>query len=420
MKWRNIIITIVVLGAAGATTWWALQPQPMGVDLATIKRGNLIEIISDEGVVKIKDTYQISTPIGGDVKRIPFKVGDFVEQGKIVATITPQKSAFLDERSLLEAQASVKTSEAALNAAKTAIDSAKSELSYWQNEVIRVEKLLERGLITEQAAEQARLQLKRATSNLKSAKSNLELQQHQLEQAKAHLIEPNGVGYNPTKYNIKAPISGQILEIANESSRSLPAGSHLLTIGNPQNLEVVVELLSSDAVRIKKGANATISNWGKSDILKAKVTLIEPIGFTKISALGIEEQRVNVHLEILSDPKIWSELGHLYRVFVSIEAQRADDVVLVPNSALFRNNDKWSVFIDEEGLAKLRHLDLGLQNSQYAQALNNIKSGEKVILHPSDNIGDGTMCPGPKYPYVSFHKVNIVGVLLIQSSLTDM
>lgn len=391
MKWRSIIIAIVVVGASGAGMWWAFKPQPIGVDIATIKRGSLIETISDEGVVKIKDTYQISTPLGGDIERIPFRVGDFVEQGEIIATITPQKSAFLDERSLLEAEAAVKTSEAALKAANSNIDGAQSELTYWQNEVARTDKLLERSLITEQAAEQTNLQLDRAITNLESAKSNLELQQRRLEQAQAHLLEPNGIGTRTIKYSIKAPVFGQILEIANESSRSLPAGAHLLTIGNPQNLEVVVELLSSDAVRINKGANATIDGWGKDIILQAMVTLVEPIGFTKISALGIEEQRVNVHLEILSDPKIWAELGHLYRVFVSIEAQRMDDVLLVPNAALFRYDNKWSVFIAKDNLAKLRHLELGLQNSQYSAVENNINESDMVILHPSDKIIDGVM-----------------------------
>ncbi len=255
--------------------------------------------------------------------------------------------------------------------------------------MVRSKKLFERGLITKQAAEQTRLQLDRANTNLANAKSNLELRQRQLEQAQVRLFNPNGSGYNMTKYSIKAPVSGQILEIANESTRSLPAGAHLLTIGNPRNLEVVVELLSTDAIKLNKGAKATITGWGKDEILDARVINIEPIGFTKISALGIEEQRVNVHLEILSDAKIWSGLGHLYRVFVSIEVQRAQNVLLIPSAALFRSNNEWSVFTIEGDKAKLHQLKLGIQNTSFAEALNDINEGDRVVLHPNDKIVDG-------------------------------
>ena len=391
MTLRRIIIIILIVLAVGAGLYYSFLPHPIGVDLATIKRGTIIESVKDEGVVKIKDTYQISTPIGGDVLRIPYRVGDFVEQGKIVASITPQKSSFLDQRTLLEAQAAVKTSEAALIAANTNIKAAQSELEFLQNEMIRSEKLLERGLITKQAAEQTRLQLDRANTNLLNAKSNLKLRQRQLEQAQVRLFNPNGSDYNMTKYNIKTPVSGQILEIANESTRSLPAGAHLLTIGNPHNLEVVVELLSTDAIRIDKGASASITGWGKDKILDARVINIEPIGFTKISALGIEEQRVNVHLEILSDAKIWSGLGHLYRVFVSIEVQRAENVLLIPSAALFRYNNEWSVFSIEGDKAKLHQLKLGIQNASFAEALNDINEGGRVVLHPNDKIVDGAL-----------------------------
>ncbi len=391
MKWRSLIIGVIILGAIIGAIWWAFQPHPIGVDVANIKRGTLILTVDDEGIANIKDTYQISTPIGGDIERIPFTIGDFVEQGRIVATITPQKSPFLDERSLMEAQAGVKTAQAALKTAQTSIEGAKSEVLYWQNEEARTKKLLERGLVTKQTAEQIRLNLDRATTNLESAESNLELRQRQLEQAQAHLLEPNGAGTRTMKYYVKAPISGKILQIANDSARSLPAGTHLLTIGNPRNLEIVVDILSTDAVKIKTGAPATIEKWGKEDVLEARVILIEPIGFTKISALGIEEQRVKVHLEILSDWMVWQSLGHLYRVFVRIEEKKVEKAILVPSAALFRNDDKWAVFIMEGETAKLRQIDLGTKTASFAQAINNINEGEKVILHPSDNITDGAL-----------------------------
>lgn len=391
MKLRTVLIAIAVVVAAGAGIWWAYQPQPIGVDLATIGKGTLVVTVDDEGTARIKDTYQISTPIGGSVERIPFGVGDLIEKNQIVATIVPQLSGFLDERSLAAAEAAVKAAEAAVASAQADIGGAQSQVNYWQGEVARSDQLLARGLTTQQAADQAQFQLKTATATLTNAEANLELRKRQMEQAQAQLVEPDKSEARTIKYQVRAPIAAQVLEVSNESARNLPAGSPLLTIGDPRNLEIVVDLLSTDAVKIVAGSPATIDGWGGGTVLKASVRRVEPVGFTKVSALGIEEQRVRVHLNIESPKQEWTGLGHMYRVFVHIQTEKKDDAVLVPIAALFRSDDKWSLYADENGVARLKTVTIGARNDTVAEVLNGVTTGTRVVLHPSDRIADGSL-----------------------------
>lgn len=394
MGWRRIAMIAAIVLAIGAGFWWSFAPQPAAVDLAAAERGTLIVTIDDEGVVQIRDTYQISMPIGGDVQRIPLHVGDRVEAGMVVASIVPQLSGFLDERSRAEAEAAVRTAEASVMSAQTDVSGAESEFAYWQSEWDRTQRLLDRGLTTLQAAEQTRLQLDRAEVAIESAKTLLELRQRQLEQAEARLIEPDSAERLDRRFDLEAPASGHVLEVANESARSLPSGAPLLTIGDPNNLEVVVDLLSEDAVRIKAtggGAPAWIDAWGGDTELVAQVRQIEPMGFTKVSALGVEEQRVRVHLDILSDPAEWENLGHLYRVFVRIQAERIDDAVLAPTAALFRDGEDWALYAVVDGTAELRRIEIGARDARFAEVISGIGEGDKVILHPTDTIEDGKL-----------------------------
>lgn len=394
MGWRRIAIiaVIAIVGAGGL--WWAFTPQPIPVDLETVERGTLIVTIDDEGVARVRETYEISMPIGGDVQRLPLEVGDRVEAGTIVASIVPQLSGFLDERSRAEAEAAVRTAEAAASSAETEIAGAGAELAYWETEVDRANRLLERGLTTQQAAEQAQLELERAKVRLSNARSLSELRQRQLEQAQVRLMEPTEESQPTRRLDVEAPAAGEVLEVSNASARSLPAGAPLLTIGDPRDLEIVVDLLSEDAVRIRgqqTGAPARISNWGGDRDLEARVHQIEPIGFTKISALGVEEQRVRVHLDILEDPEVWRELGHLYQVFVRIQVERVDDAVLAPNSALFRLEEDWALYAVAEGRAQVRVVEIGVRDARFAEVKSGLEAGEQVIVHPSDRVADGVL-----------------------------
>ncbi|MBU2485846.1 MAG: HlyD family efflux transporter periplasmic adaptor subunit [Alphaproteobacteria bacterium] len=390
MKWRNIILTIVIVALVGLGGAWAFRPQPLGVDLAEITSGTLSVTVGDEGVAQIKDTYEVSTPLGGDVERIPFTVGDLIREGQVVATIVPQLSSFLDERSRAEAEAAVKAAEAAVASARTDIDAAKNAVAFQKAELERTMHLRERGLVTEQVAEQVQFELDRRQSALTNAEASLDLRQRQLEQAEVRLIEPTSMDRRTIQFEVKAPADGQVLEIANENARALPAGSKLMTIGDPHNLDILVDLVSSDAVRVEAGDRATIEGWGGDTVLEARVRRVEPIGFTKVSALGIEEQRVRVRLDLTSPPELWRSLGHLYRVFAEIEVERYDIATLVPTSALFRSNNDWACYVAEGEVARLKTLTLGARDNGFAVVEVGLEPGERVIVHPSDQIVDGS------------------------------
>lgn len=391
MKIRNIVISILVVGALGAGGWWALQPQPVGVDLAEVKTGTLVTRVSEEGTAQVRDIYHISTPVGGEVMRIPLAVGDHVERDQVVARIVPQLSGFLDQRTLAQAEAAVGAAEAAVSSAQTQIEAAEKEVSFWQTEVERTQRLFERGLATQQALAQAQFSLEQKQLALEAAKALLGVRSKQLDQARAQLVEPNGNGERSVTYEVRTPVAGQVLAIENESTRSLLAGTPLMTVGNPRNLEIVADLLSTDAVQVKAGAPAIVDGWGRDVPLDAVVRRIEPVGFTKVSALGIEEQRVRLHLDITTDPEVWHSLGHMYRVMVHIETARAEDAILVPISAMFREGNAWSVFVATAGVAHLKAIEVGLRDETQAQVLSGLTSGEKVIVHPSDQIAEGSM-----------------------------
>lgn len=392
MKWGRIaVIGVLVLAAAGGL-WWAFAPQPLAVDMVEVARGDLLITVDEEGLAKVRDVYQISAPVGGDLLRIPVKVGDAVAAGAVVATIMPQESALLDPRSRAEAEAAVRAAEDAVLSARSDLTIARSEQDYWQTEVTRKEQLLAKGVATLQAVEQAGLELTRRRSLVANAEAAVEMRQHQLEQAGARLAQSDPAApAGNARRDVLAPVAGEVLSITNQSGRSVMAGTPLMEIGQPDDLEIVVDLLSADAVRIEEGAPAAISGWGGPQELAARVRRIEPTGFTKVSALGVEEQRVLVHLDLLDPPEKRPRLGHLYRVFVRIEAQRVEDAVLVPTSALFRTDNEWSTFVVANGTARLRQIGIGARNADMAEVVGGIEAGASVVVHPSDQLADGSL-----------------------------
>ncbi|HEY8593965.1 MAG TPA: HlyD family efflux transporter periplasmic adaptor subunit [Devosiaceae bacterium] len=391
MKLRNIAAIVVLGAAAAAALWWAFSPRPVAVDLARIARGTLVVTVDEEGVARIRETYVISTPMAGDVQRIPLKVGDRVTRDMVVATVAPARSAFLDERSRAEAEAAVRTAEAAVVSARTDIAGAKAEQSFWQGELNRTEQLLQRGFTTQKLADQVQFELQRRNVNLATAEAMLDLRERELDQARARLLEPDALEQRSERFDVRSPASGEVLQVDNEGTRTLAAGVPLMTIGDPSNLEVVVDLLSADAVRVRTGAPASIERWGGDPVLVAQVARIEPIGFTKVSALGVEEQRVRVHLDILSAPQVWKGLGHNYRVFARIEVTKVPDALLVPNAALFRDGNNWAVLVASDGVAHLRDIVLGARDASHAEVTKGLSEGEAVILHPNDQLTEGSL-----------------------------
>jgi HlyD family secretion protein len=390
MKLGTIIVIGVAVVGLGAGLWWAFAPRPVGVDLAAVEVGDLVVNVSEEGVARIRDVFEISAPVSGQLLRLPVKAGDSVVAGQAVATILPQESALLDARSLAEARAVVSAAEDAVLSAESDLKIAESERNFAKADVERKERLLERGVATLLQVEQVRLELARREALLASAAVAVEMRRHQLEQAQARLAG-DGLSGDSARRDVLAPQTGQVLRIVNESSRMIAAGTPIMEMGDPAEIEIVVDLLSADAVRIAVGAPAVISNWGGDRDLVAEVVSIEPIAFTKVSALGVEEQRVSVHLDLRDPVDGTRRPGHLYRVLAAIEAQRVAGATLVPTSALFRNGGDWSVFRVEDGKALLTPIGIAARNSNWAAVSEGLAAGASVIVHPSDLIADGTL-----------------------------
>ena len=392
-KLRNMIWPVVFLAIIAALFFWAFQPQPVPVDIAEISTGTLEVTIDEEGVTRIREIYAVSAPVPGRMLRSPLEVGDVVEGGKtIVAIIEPEAPPFLDARARQAAEAGVSGAQAGLSLARAERGRVQAELDYWRAEHDRAAVLARRNTISAQALDRARMEMEIRRANLATAEANIGVREQEFNRAQAALIGPEELpSEQPSNccVNVAAPTSGSVLRILTESQQVIAPGQPLVEIGDPHDLEIVTDLLSRDAVKVAPDMIAAIERWGGDVPLKARVTRVDPAGFMKVSALGIDEQRVNVVLEIESPPRDWSGLGHDYRVFVRIRAWAADDIPLVPLGARFRTGDEWTVYRAVDGTAMLTPVTIGRHNSRTAQILEGLEIGDGVILHPSDRIGDG-------------------------------
>ncbi len=394
---RNIVIGALVVAGIGVAAWQISQPQYIPVDIATVEKGVLEVTVNADGMTRIKDVFEVSAPVSGQVLRSPVKIGDTVVGGEtVVARIEPGEPAFLDERARKQAEATVAQAQAALVLSEANLRAAEADMNNAQRQLDRIVELHERGTASDAQLEQAEVALDVAAAQFDSALANKAMRESELEAAQAVLIEPNTQD-RPAEpgpdccISITAPISGQVLGITNESARMVQAGTPLLTIGPPNDLEITVDLLSTDAVRIAPGAKAYVERWGGKDALEAVVRKIEPAAYTKISALGIEEQRVRVLLDFVTPPEDRPALGHNFRVYLRIVEWRGEDALRVPISALFRDDGDWAVFTIEGETARLRPVEVGRRNTEFAEVLSGLQPGDKVITHPSDRVADGVL-----------------------------
>ena len=380
-----VILVVVLIGLS-------LQPQPVGVDVARIDRGDLLVTIDDEGQTRLKDVYVVSAPVAGQVRRIDIEAGDTVTAGDtILALFEPSDPIMLNLRSRTEAEAFVKSAEAAVGLAEAEQARAQAQLDYDRAELKRAQPLAERGTISQATLDQRQLSVKTAQAQLAQATANLRKTEADLESARATLItsQDSENGDSRDLIQVRAPISGRVLRVLQKSEGVLAAGTALMELGNPAELEIVVDLLSTDAVKIKPGDRVIVDDWGGDTPLEGKVRLVEPFGFTKISALGIEEQRVNVVIDLISSQTEWQNLGHGYRVETRVVTEDRRNVLNVPIGALFRSGDQWAVFVDDDGTARLTEITLGQRNTLNAEITGGLNEGDMVILHPSDAITDG-------------------------------
>jgi HlyD family secretion protein len=367
------------------------SPSPQPVDLASAVRGDMAVTVSSEGKTRVKQEYAITAPLGGRLLRVLLKAGDQVTANEtLIATIEPPPPQFNDVRSQTEIQAKVHAAESALAQAKVELERTRSQLEFAEADVVRYRDLAARGVTPARSMEQYTLEADVRRKALQIAQRAVDQKTSELQQITASLMGPaNGqMADQQRPIEVRSPITGRVLNVLQESETVVQPGQVILTMGDPQQIEVMLEMLSEDAVKVHEGDNATLEGWGGLP-LHMRVRRIEPFGYTKISALGIEEQRVHVLLDFTDPPERWVTLGHGYRVVGKIQIWDGKQVLKLPMGALFRDEARWAVYKVEDGMARLQHVELGHLNETEAEVLGGIAPGDQVILHPSDRIADG-------------------------------
>ena len=389
---------LIIWGALAAILVLALvtafRPRPVQVDSIVLQPGPMQVTVDEEGETRVHDVFAVSAPVAGRLHRIEAHVGDEVQAGEtVLARIEPADPTLLDPRSEAQARATAQAAESALALAEAEIEQAQAEYEFALAEHQRARDLVAGGTISVRDAEAAERAFRSTRAALATSQAALQVRRFELERARAQLLSPVATTASRADcdcVSVTAPVSGEVLFIPNESERVVQAGEPLLQIGDPTDLEIVVDFLSTDAVRIEPGQVVLIERWGGDEDLLGRVRRVEPFGFTKVSALGIEEQRVNVIIDLTSPREVWQSLGHGYQLEARVVLWRSDDVLSVPLTAMFREGEQWAVFVLEDGRARLRVLEIGRRNGIAARVLSGLQAGDRVILHPSNRVQEGT------------------------------
>jgi HlyD family secretion protein len=382
---RRVLISVAVVGGLLAVALW---PKTVPVELGAVSRGPLVVTVDEEGMTRVRDRFVVSSPVAGRVLRIELDPGDAVKRGQVVARVRAEAPPLLDERTRAEAQAAIESARAALGRARAEEQRARATFAQLQRELTRIRELAQNRVVAAQELEAREAEAKVTEESVNAAVFAVQAATSELQRAQARLAPstPDAAGRVVT---VTAPADGVVLKRLRESESVVPPGDPLIEIGDPLRLEIVADLLSTDAVRVKRGARAIIEQWGGEQQLEARVRRIEPAGFTKISALGVEEQRVNVVLDFVDPAAASAALGDAYRVEVRIVIWEAPAVLKVPTSALFREGEKWAVYTVENGRARRALVELGHQTGQEAEIVSGLSEGVRVILHPGDTLADG-------------------------------
>jgi HlyD family secretion protein len=381
------LIAFALGGVSALVIAWL--PHPVAVDVASVTRGDMSVTVDEEGQTRVKDRYVISAPVAATVERITLAAGDRVEVGQLVALFSPLEPPMLDARSREQALARVGAADAARRRAGVEVERANTELAFARGELARELALQRAGAATQHAIEQAELRLATAQSTLASLEFAASVASHEHHMAQLAMQNATLSNQGRAATPLRAHVSGQVLRVLQPSAGVVQLGAPLIELGDLSRLEIVADVLTSDAVKITPGARATVERWGGAQPLQAHVRSVEPSAFTRVSALGVQEQRVHVVLDLDSPPRSWSSLGDGYRVEVQIVVWHAQKVLRVPSSALFRDADRWSVFqVDAEGRARLSAVTIGQRNAERAEILSGLSAGSRVIVHPSDRVRD--------------------------------
>lgn len=390
MRWRRRLFALVGAAAVIGLLAWGFRPSPVLVDAEAVTRGPLAVTVEEEGRTRVIDRYEISAPLAGQTRRIALEVGDAVRENDVLVTLDALVAPALDARAVAQARARVAAAEAAFATAREDAEATEATARFARAEADRVRRLGEQELVARSAVEQAEAEARRAEAVHRSATFRTRTAAAELEAARAALAysgarDPRATGV----LELRAPVPGRVLRRHFESSRVVQPGEPILVIGDPESLEVEVDVLSADAVRVAPGQRVELDHWGGAAPLGGRVRRVEPVGFTKISALGVEEQRVWVIVELTDPVERWARLGDGYRVNARFVLWEAADVLRVPTTSLFRRGEGWAVFVVAEGRARLRPVEVAERGTRHTRVVSGLAEGEPVIVHPGRDVEDG-------------------------------
>jgi HlyD family secretion protein len=392
LRWLRRPSVLAGLLLVGALVAVALWPSAIPVDLAAVERGSMRTTIDEEGETRVRDRFVVSAPVAGQVLRIELEPGDSVKRGEtVLATFLPAAPPPLDVRSRAEAQAGVGVADAAIERARAEERRAEAALALAQSELKRHRDLFKEALVSRQVLEAREADARSAEDTRRAAQFATARAEHEREMARARLVTAgspaSAAAVRPL--TIRSPIDGVVFKRYRESEAVVPVGEPLIEVGDPRSLEIVTDLLSTDAVKVQPGQRVIIEQWGGAHDLEGRVRLVEPSGFMKISALGVEEQRVNVVIDFKGPAGAPATLGDGYRVEVRVVIWEDEEVLKAPASSLFRRGEQWAVFAIDGDRVRMRDVEVGERNGLEAQILRGLDEGDQVVIHPSDTVTDG-------------------------------
>ena len=395
--------TVLIVGAAAAAIVWSVLPRPIPVETATVTKGQFVATVDEDGKTRVRERYVVAAPLSGRLIRIRLKVGDHVGADDVIATIAPSPAPFLDPRSRREAEERLGAAEATIERTKAAVERAQAQADQARNDLTRTRTLVEQGAATIQTLERAELAMRVADRDQRAAEFLNHAAEHELAQAKALLAQYGDDAKAPAR-NLEHHRAGARFGVEGQSGKRnrRSGGNGDLEIGDPLDLEIAVDVLSTDAVDNSSRRGRDNRKLGRPRYVAGTRAAVEPAAFTKISTLGVEEQRVNVLIDITSPPEKWRGLGDAYQVDTRITVFTQDDATIVPAGALFRKGDSWNVFAVVDGRAEARAVALLRRSGRFAAVTAGLSVGDRVIVYPSDRIASGIRVDaGRAFPWPS-------------------
>jgi HlyD family secretion protein len=383
LPWLGVLLLLSLIG-------WGLWPKPIIVELGVVTRSPLTVRVAEEGKTRVRNRYVVAAPVAGKMRRVPLKPGDPVAAGMtVLTTIEPVAAPLLDARARTQAQAVVAMHEASRKKTAESLSAVRTALELSEADRNRMRAVKHQGTLSASDRDRMESEASIKAAEVRAAEFSLQVIDYELAQARAVLDRPEGTLSN-NLLEVRSPVSGRVLKVMQESETIVAPGTQILEIGDPEDIEIEAEILSRDAVTIQPGDAVEIDQWGGEKPLHGRVRRVEPAAFTKISALGVEEQRVIVLSDLIHAPAAAKTLGDRYRVEVRVAVWHAAEVLVVPSGALFRQGNVWQTFIYQNGRARLTALEAGHSDGHFTEVLSGLKPGDKVLLHPPDTVHDGS------------------------------